>query len=87
MVLSLDFATNFEWKTSAYCGQRKISNPKERYFGFHADKYTVYYSDRNGKWGFEEIRCIKNQNGDDSFIKLSIDENPMPNWFNDAEKD
>ncbi len=86
MVLSLDFATNFEWKTSAYCGQRKISNPKERYFGFHADKYTVYYSDRNGKWGFEEIRCIKNQNGDDSFIKLSIDENPMPKWFNDSEK-
>lgn len=35
----------------------------------------------------EEIRCIKNQNGDDSFIKLSIDENPMPKWFNDAEKD
>lgn len=87
MVLSLDFATNFEWKTSAYCGQRKISNPKERYFGFHADKYTVYYSDRNGKWGFEEIRCIKNQNGDDSFIKLSIDENPMPKWFNDSEKE
>lgn len=87
MVLALDISTDYEWRVSAHCGQLEISEPQERYFGFHVDKYTVYFSDRDGEWGFEELRCIKDELGDDRYIRLPIDGSSMPKWFNDSEKE
>jgi hypothetical protein len=33
----------------------KVKNKNEKYFGFNTDKYTVFYSDKNDKWGFYEL--------------------------------
>lgn len=42
---------DFEWRSQVKCGELNISRPDERYFGFNTDKYTVFYSNREGKWG------------------------------------
>ncbi|WP_259282836.1 hypothetical protein [Escherichia coli] len=46
---------DFEWRNQVKCGELNISRPDERYFGFNTDKYTVFYSNREGKWGFNEL--------------------------------
>lgn len=40
---------DFEWRNQVKCGELNISRPDERYFGFNTDKYTVFYSNREGK--------------------------------------
>ncbi|WP_251991205.1 membrane domain protein [Escherichia coli] len=50
---------DFEWRSQVKCGELNISRPDERYFGFNTDKYTVFYSNREGKWGFNELKCKK----------------------------
>jgi len=81
LVVSLDWATNNEWHTNASCGSLNISNPTERYFGFNADKYTVYFSNRDGNWGFEEINCIKDDKNQDAFKRVLVSQSKMPKWF------
>ncbi|HEJ9439245.1 TPA: hypothetical protein ACG0QJ_003755 [Proteus mirabilis] len=79
IVLVFDWATHSEWRTFASCGGEKISYPRERYYGFNTEKYTVYFSGRNGEWGFEELQCPK---GDDSDpIRIPISKSNMPKWF------
>lgn len=79
IVLVFDWATHSEWRTFASCEGEKISYPQERYYGFNTEKYTVYFSDRNGEWGFEELQCPK---GDDSVpIRITISKSNMPKWF------
>lgn len=81
IVVVLDWATSSEWHTSATCGSLNISIPTERYFGFNTDKYTVYFSNRDGKWGFEEINCIKDDKNQDSLKRVPVSESNMPKWF------
>ncbi|QHM96559.1 hypothetical protein [Kosakonia sacchari] len=81
IVLTLDWATKSEWHTFATCGSLKISDSAERYFGFNTDKYTVYYSNHDGKWGFDEIKCIKDDNNQDAFIRVAVSQSEMPKWF------
>lgn len=81
IVLTLDWATKSEWRTFATCGSLKISDSAERYFGFNTDKYTVYYSNRDGKWGFDEIKCIKDDNNQDAFKRVAVSQSDMPKWF------
>ncbi|HDS5375616.1 TPA: hypothetical protein QHV54_004828, partial [Escherichia coli] len=50
---------DFEWRNQIKCGQLNISRSNEKYFGFNTDKYTVFYSNREGKWGFDELKCKK----------------------------
>ncbi|HGT8971459.1 TPA: hypothetical protein ACM4IP_003597, partial [Escherichia coli] len=50
---------DFEWRNQVKCGELNISRPDERYFGFNTDKYTVFYSNREGKWGVNELKCKK----------------------------
>ncbi|WP_250543550.1 membrane domain protein [Escherichia coli] len=40
---------DFEWRSQVKCGELNISRPDERYFGFNTDKYTVFYSNREGR--------------------------------------
>lgn len=77
----LNSAINSEWHSKAKCGQLTISNPWERYFGFNTEKYTVFYSFRNGMWGFEEFTCKKRPNGDDYYIIESLPTNNIPKWL------
>lgn len=81
IVFSLDWATSNEWRTNVKCGSLNISDSTERYFGFNADKYTVYFSNRDGKWGFEEINCIKDDKNQDSVKRVLISQSKMPKWF------
>ncbi|OVZ94519.1 hypothetical protein CBW58_03080 [Yersinia frederiksenii] len=81
IVVVLDWTTNSEWHTSAMCGSLSISDSTERYFGFNADKYTVYFSNRDGKWGFEEINCIKSDKNLDSLKRVTVSQSNMPKWF------
>lgn len=75
---TLNSAINHEWHDKAKCGQLTISNPWERYYGFNTDKYTVFYSFRNGMWGFEEFTCKKRPNGDDYYVVESLPINNIP---------
>ncbi|MBN3041754.1 hypothetical protein V6M93_12690 [Pectobacterium brasiliense] len=81
IVIVLDWATSSEWHTSATCGSLKISDSTERYFGFNTDKYTVYFSNRDGKWGFEELQCAKDDKNQDSFTRVLVEQSNMPQWF------
>ncbi|MBM7344439.1 hypothetical protein [Pantoea coffeiphila] len=81
IVLVLDWATSSEWHTSAMCGSVNISDSTEHYFGFNTDKYTVYFSNRDGMWGFEEINCIKDDNNQDSLKRILVSQSKMPKWF------
>lgn len=81
VVVVLDWATSSEWHTSMTCGSLNISEPTERYFGFNTDKYTVYFSNRDGKWGFEEINCIKDDKNQDSLKRVLVSQSKMPKWF------
>ncbi|MBN3143892.1 hypothetical protein [Pectobacterium brasiliense] len=81
IVIVLDWATSSEWHTSAMCGSLKISESTERYFGFNKDKYTVYFSNRDGKWGFEELQCAKDDKNKDSFTRVLVEQSNMPQWF------
>lgn len=81
IVVVLDWATSSEWHTSATCGNLSVSNSTERYFGFNTDKYTVYFSNRDGKWGFEEISCIKNDKNQDTLKRVLVSQSKMPKWF------
>lgn len=81
IVFSLDWATSNEWHNNAKCGSLNISNSTERYFGFNTDKYTVYFSNRDGKWGFEEINCIKDDKNQDALKRVLVSESNMPKWF------
>ncbi|MEX6156191.1 hypothetical protein [Providencia manganoxydans] len=78
IVLVFDWATQSEWRTFVSCGQEKISYPQERYYGFNTEKYTVYFSDRNGEWGFEELQCPEDDN---ELIRIPISKSNMPKWF------
>ncbi|MFI8415026.1 hypothetical protein ACQKDS_01250 [Serratia sp. NPDC078593] len=81
IVVVLDWATSSEWHTSATCGTLNISDSTEHYFGFNTDKYTVYFSNRDGKWGFEEINCIKDDKNQDSLKRVLVSQSKMPKWF------
>ncbi|MFP1747213.1 hypothetical protein ACLED8_12620 [Lonsdalea quercina] len=81
IVLVLDWATSSEWHNSAMCGSLRISDSTERYFGFNTDKYTVYFSNRDGKWGFEELQCAKDDKNQDSFTRVLVEQSNMPQWF------
>lgn len=81
VVFSLDWATKKEWRTYAMCGTSKISEPTERYYGFNTEKYTVYFSNRNGEWGFEEMNCIKDDKNHDAIRRTIISHSKMPEWF------
>lgn len=77
----LNSAINSEWNSKAKCGQLIISNPWERYFGFNTEKYTVFYSFRNGMWGFEEFTCKKRPDGKDYYVIESLPTNSIPKWL------
>lgn len=51
----LNRTINYEWRDEAKCGELKVKNKNEKYFGFNTDKYTVFYTDKNDKWGFYEL--------------------------------
>ena len=80
-VYILDKAINFEWRTEAKCGDKVIQNDHERYFGVNTNEYTVYFSHRNGQWGFEDLKCIKNEKDEDTFQRLPISSHKMPVLF------
>ncbi|UUE10407.1 hypothetical protein NMX13_02010 [Dickeya zeae] len=81
IVLFLDWTTSSEWRSFATCGHLNISDPRERYFGFNTEKYNVYFSNREGQWGFEEIKCTKDDEGQDSFTRVLVSQSDMPKWF------
>ncbi|MFI7774123.1 hypothetical protein AM503_18610, partial [Klebsiella michiganensis] len=37
----LNRTINYEWRDEAKCGELKVKNKNEKYFGFNTDKYTV----------------------------------------------
>ena len=81
MVVVLDWSISNEWRTSAMCGSMKISVPTEYYFGFNTDKYTVYFSNRDGNFGFEEINCIKDNKNQDASKRVLVSQSKIPKWF------
>lgn len=72
---------NHEWRNEAKCGELKVKNKNEKYFGFNTDKYTVFYSDKNDKWGFYEITCKKGSDRRDSYIVEPLPEYNIPSWL------
>jgi len=74
----LDFTTKFEWHEKATCGTSVISEPTEHYFGFNSDKYTVYFSNRGGKWGFEELKCEKTSQKQNFLPRILVSQFAMP---------
>lgn len=67
----LNRTINYEWRDEAKCGELKVKNKNEKYFGFNTDKYTVFYTDKNDKWGFYELTCQKAVTGK-IFMQSSI---------------
>ncbi|MQI61561.1 membrane domain protein, partial [Escherichia coli] len=63
------------------CGELNISRPDERYFGFNTDKYTVFYSNREGKWGFNELKCKKGSDRRDAYSIENVSEYNVPGWL------
>lgn len=76
----LNYSTDAEWRDNFSCGSKTIKKPHEKYFGFDTEKYTVYFSDRNGKWGFDEIKCIKGNQGNDGYTVKNVSEQTIPAW-------
>lgn len=76
----------FYWQWMAewfYMWEWKISRPNERYFGYNTDKYTAYFFNRNGKWGFDEITCVKNsQEGKGYTVKMYRQKISLIGWNN-----
>ncbi|EMO8816648.1 hypothetical protein [Klebsiella michiganensis] len=77
----LNRTINFEWRDEAKCGELKVKNKNEKYFGFNTDKYTVFYSDKNDKWGFYELTCQKGSNRKDSYAVEYLPEYNIPAWL------
>lgn len=77
----LNNAINYEWRDNAKCGQLIIKNPWEKYYGFNTEKYTVFYSFRNEKWGFEELTCHKRTDGSDYYTIEGLPQNDIPKWL------
>ncbi|EMJ5850237.1 hypothetical protein NAK94_004052 [Klebsiella aerogenes] len=77
----LKIAINYEWRDEAKCGALKINNKNEKYFGFNTGKYTVFYSDKNDKWGFYELTCQQGSNRKDSYIAAPLPEYNIPKWL------
>lgn len=76
----LNYSTDVEWRDNFSCGSKTFKHPNEKYFGFDTEKYTVYFSDRNGKWGFDEIKCIKGNQGNDGYTVKNVSEQTIPTW-------
>nr|WP_249964049.1 hypothetical protein [Escherichia coli] len=72
---------DFEWRSQVKCGELNISRPDERYFGFNTDKYTVFYSNREGKWGFNELKCKKGSDRRDAYSIENVSEYNVPGWL------
>lgn len=72
---------NYEWRDEAKCGGLKIKNENEKYFGFNTDKYTVFYADKNDKWGFYELTCIKGSDRRDAYAVEPLPEYNVPSWL------
>ncbi|MEB7682000.1 membrane domain protein [Klebsiella michiganensis] len=77
----LNRTINFEWRDEAKCGDLKVKNKNEKYFGFNTDKYTVFYSDKNDKWGFYELTCQKGSNRKDFYAVEYLPEYNIPAWL------
>ncbi|HFO3966312.1 TPA: hypothetical protein ACHJS7_003863, partial [Escherichia coli] len=72
---------DFEWRNQVKCGELNISRPDERYFGFNTDKYTVFYSNREGKWGVNELKCKKGSDRRDAYSIENVSEYNVPGWL------
>ncbi|EGK3167518.1 hypothetical protein IOS71_003464, partial [Salmonella enterica] len=72
---------NHEWRNEAKCGELEVKNKNEKYFGFNTDKYTVFYSDKNDKWGFYEITCKKGSDRRDTYSVEPLPEYNIPSWL------
>ncbi|EHJ8161920.1 hypothetical protein KB243_003944 [Escherichia coli] len=72
---------DFEWRNQIKCGQLNISRSNEKYFGFNTDKYTVFYSNREGKWGFDELKCKKGSDRRDAYSIENVSEYNVPGWL------
>lgn len=78
---TLKIATNFEWRDEAICGDRKIKHDSEKYYGFNTKKYTVFFTNRNGTWGFEELECLSENENGHVVARLPISKYTVPRWF------
>ena len=78
--ITLNKSIGFEWRDEATCGNIIDKAKGEKYFGFDTDKYTVYFPERNGKWGFDELKCIKNEQGSYEFHKKNISTEMLSDW-------
>ncbi|ECW9136461.1 hypothetical protein F4785_21370, partial [Salmonella enterica] len=72
---------NHEWRNEAKCGELEVKIKNEKYFGFNTDKYTVFYSDKNDKWGFYEITCKKGSDRRDTYSVEPLPEYNIPSWL------
>ncbi|EPA9093379.1 hypothetical protein ACQ8AK_000827 [Enterobacter hormaechei] len=76
----LKYSTGSEWRSDFTCENEKISRPNERYFGYNTDKYTAYFFNRNGKWGFDEITCVKNSQEGKGYTVKNVSTENIPHW-------
>lgn len=78
--ITLNKSIGFEWRDEATCGNITDKAKGEKYFGFDTDQYTVYFSERNGKWGFDELKCIKNDQGGYQFKRKNVSTETLSDW-------
>ncbi len=85
MVEIQDYAINREWQSSYYCAGEARRSDHERYFAIDDENWALYYSGRNGSWGFERLHCTTGRdNQPDTRRRRMEGPHPMPQWFNDA---
>ena len=77
----LNYSTDIEWRSEFSCGSKTFEHSHEKYFGFNTDKYTVYFSNRNGQWGFDEIKCIKDPQGNDAYSVRNVSSENISPWI------
>lgn len=82
---AMDYAINREWQSSYYCAGEARRSDHERYFAIDDENWALYYSGRDGSWGFERLHCTAGSDGQPDTQRRSIEgPHPVPQWFKDV---
>ncbi|MEI2606021.1 hypothetical protein V8O11_19765 [Erwinia aphidicola] len=85
MVETMDYAINREWQSSYYCAGEAWRSDHERYFAIDDENWALYYSGRDGSWGFERLHCTAGSDGQPDAQRRPMEgPHPVPQWFKDV---
>lgn len=80
-----DYAISREWQSSYYCAGEARRSDHERYFAIDDENWALYYSGRDGSWGFERLHCTAGSDGQPDTLRRPMEgPHPVPQWFKDV---